>query len=40
MGKSIKSRHYQKIIQKVLWMERLPRVMYLQKSCGWKGFQA
>ena len=39
MGKSIKSGHYQKIIQKRLQMERLPRVMYLQKGHGWKGFQ-
>ena len=31
MGKPIKSRHYQKIIQKGSQMERLPSMMYLQK---------
>ena len=39
MGKSIKSRHYQKITQKGSWMERLPSATYLQKSHRWKGFQ-
>ena len=39
MGKSVKSRHYQKIIQKGSWMERLPKATYLQKWYRWKGFQ-
>ena len=40
MGKSVKSGHYQKIIQKGSWMERLPSAMYLQKIHRWEGFQA
>ena len=37
MGKSVKSGYYQKIIQKGLWMERLPRAMYLQKRLWMEG---
>ena len=37
MGKSIKSRYYQKIIKKGLQMERLPRATYLQKRLQMEG---
>ena len=51
MGKSVKSRHYQKkrswmetlqsamYLWKWLWMEGLPSVTYSQKSSRWKCFQ-
>ena len=37
MGKSVKSGHYQKIIQKGLQIEGLPRMTFLQKSRRWRG---